>query len=159
MVLHEASSQKRYHRCLILAPPLSLLLMLDQHLVIALLEASELVLLHPESYRHRDPNQYVEDKETSEVIRNGLVFGHRKYCKRVFEQSVRIFLVQLLYSSLITTGIQVVTVAFANSYVSEARCDTWGQCVQRECINRIAFFFALRHFERLVTLQTIKWRS
>ena len=159
MIVQNASSQKRYHCCLVLAPSLSLLVRSGNQFVIALLEAIELVLLHPESYRHRDPNQYVEDKETSEVIRNGLVFGHRKYCKRVFEQSVCIFLVQLLYSSLITTGIQIVTVAFANSYVSEARCDTWGQCVQRECINRIAFFFALRHFERFVTLQTIKWRS
>ena len=83
MVLHETSSQKRYHRCLILAPPLSLLLMLDQHLVIALLEASELVLLHPESYRERNPNHYVKEKETADVVRNRVILGLKKHGERV----------------------------------------------------------------------------
>ena len=119
MVVKDASSQKRYHCILVLAPSLSLLIRLDNQFVIALLEAIELVLLHPESYRHRDPNQDVEDKETGHVVHNGLVFGCRKYRKRVREQIVYILFVQLLYSLIIVT-IQVVTVAFANSDISEA---------------------------------------
>ena len=158
MIVQDSSSQKRYHCSLVLAPSLSLLIRLDNQFVIALLEAIELVLLHPESYRHRDPNQDVEDKETGHVVHNGLVFGPRKYRKRVREQGVCILFVQLL-CSLFIVGIQVVTVTFANSDISEARCDSWSQCVQRECVNRIAFFFALCHFERFVTLQAVKWCS
>ena len=156
MILQDASSQKRHHCCLVLAPSLSLPISLDNQFVIALLEAIELVLLHPESYRHRDPYQDVEEKETSHVVHNGLIIG-RKYRKRIFKQSVCILLVQLLHV-LITTSIEFVTVTFADSDISETRCDTWGQSIQRECVNRIAFFFALRHFESLITLQAIKWR-
>ena len=62
MILSKASSEKRKKSFLLLAPPLTLLLSLDQHLVVALLEAIELVLLQSKSYRERDPDNYIHEE-------------------------------------------------------------------------------------------------
>lgn len=60
--MSKASPEKRKKSFLLLAPPLALSLSLDQHLVVALLEAIELVLLQSESYRERDPNKYIYEE-------------------------------------------------------------------------------------------------
>ena len=91
----EADSHQLDHSFLLLTHLVTLLLSLHKQLIVALFKPSELILLHPESNREADPNQYVQEEEAADEILN-LVACAVKDRVGVIKKPLIIVLIELL---------------------------------------------------------------